>query len=119
MQPDDPMDALPQDSGVPVFQAPWEAKAFALQLALFEAGAFSWKEWAAHLGAEIAIGDAHDDEEGSAYFRYWLRALEGLIVKKNIAPETVLARTASAWIRAAERTPHGQPIELDTGENGQ
>lgn len=111
--PPDPMDGLPQRDGEPVFRAPWEAKAFAIQLALFEAGAFTWREWADRLGAEIARDDLSDDAEGSAYYRYWLRALEGLIADKRIAPDEILAATASAWHHAAERTPHGQPIALE------
>ena len=89
-----------------------EARVFALQLALFEAGAFTWPEWTARLGAEIARNDAVDDAEGSAYYRYWLRALEGLMADKNIAPGSLLPGTAAAWRKAAERTPHGEPIDL-------
>ncbi|MCB1492926.1 MAG: nitrile hydratase accessory protein [Rhodobiaceae bacterium] len=107
------MDALPQDNGAPVFRAPWEAKVFALQLGLFESGAFTWREWTERLGAEIAKGDAADDEEGTAHYRYWLRALEGLMAEKGIAAPGTLAGLAEDWLAAAARTPHGRPILLD------
>jgi hypothetical protein len=44
---------IPRDAEGPVFSEPWEAQAFAMTLALHERGVFTWKEWAAALGAEI------------------------------------------------------------------
>ena len=40
---------VPRDADGPVFAEPWQARAFALALALHEAGLFSWNEWAAAL----------------------------------------------------------------------
>ena len=37
------------DDGEPVFREPWEAQAFAMTLALYERGLFTWTEWAAAL----------------------------------------------------------------------
>ena len=38
--------ALPRDeAGAPVFQAPWEAQAFAMVVRLREAGHLTWAEW--------------------------------------------------------------------------
>ena len=42
---------VPRDEDGPVFREPWEARAFAMALALHEAGVFTWKEWAETLGA--------------------------------------------------------------------
>ena len=36
----------------PVFKEPWEARAFALAVALNESGHLDWSEWAQSLGAE-------------------------------------------------------------------
>ena len=41
------------DDGEPVFREPWEAQAFAMTLALYERGLFTWTEWAAALSAAI------------------------------------------------------------------
>ena len=46
--------SIPRDGEDPVFREPWEAQAFAMALALHERGLFTWPEWAATLGAEIA-----------------------------------------------------------------
>ena len=39
-------------------------------------------------------------------------ALESLVAAKGAATLPELQRTARAWDHAADRTPHGQPIEL-------
>ena len=46
------------------------------------------------------------------YYRQWLAALEGLVASKGLTDAKTLARYADGWGRAAERTPHGTPIEL-------
>lgn len=97
----------------PVFREPWEAQAFALTLTLHERGVFSWPEWAAALGAEIARAQAAGDPDtGDTYYRHWLAALERLVAEKNLADAQTLGRYRDAWARACERTPHGEPIEL-------
>lgn len=97
----------------PVFREPWEAQAFALVLALRDRGLFSAEEWADELGAEIKRAQsAGDPDTGGTYYRHWLSALERLIEAKGIATQQALARHRHAWRRAAERTPHGKPIEL-------
>jgi len=104
---------IPRDAEGPVFREPWEAQAFALTLALHEQGLFTWKEWAATLGAEIRRAQAAGDpDSGETYYRHWLNALERLVAEKGLATAGVLARCREAWQRACERTPHGQPITL-------
>lgn len=104
---------LPRDEGGPTFREPWEAQAFAMTLALYRRGLFTWPEWAAALAAEIKRAQAAGDPDtGHTYYRHWLNALERLIAEKGIADGRNLARYHDAWDRAAHRTPHGQPIEL-------
>jgi nitrile hydratase accessory protein len=104
---------IPRDDDGPVFGAPWEAQAFAMTLALEEQGVFSWGEWAAALGEEIRLAqDTGDPDLGNTYFAHWLRALERLVAGKQLTTADALARCREAWARAAERTPHGSPIEL-------
>jgi nitrile hydratase accessory protein len=106
--------SLPRDAeGGPVFHEPWEAQAFAMTLALFRRGLFTWPEWAASLAAEIERAQAAGDPDtGNTYYRHWLAALEGLVAAKGIADASTLSRYRDAWDHAADRTPHGTPIEL-------
>ena len=104
---------LPHDDDGPVFREPWEAQAFAMALSLHERGLFTWKEWAAALAEEIKIAQANGDPDtGVTYYRHWLATLEKLVAAKGVATREIQHRYRDAWDHAADRTPHGSPIEL-------
>lgn len=104
---------LPQDADGPVFSEPWQAQAFAMTLALHERGLFSWSEWAQALSQAITRAQAAGDPDlGDTYYRHWLDALETLLLAKGLAHANTLHALEHAWEDAAERTPHGQSIEL-------
>ncbi|OHV23333.1 MULTISPECIES: nitrile hydratase accessory protein [Rhizobium] len=96
--------------GGPVFPEPWAADAFAMTVHLHERGLFAWGEWAEALSKELhKPGRA---EDGSDYFDGWVAALSELLVSRGIADASVILDLQQSWQRAAEATPHGQPIEL-------
>ncbi len=101
------------DEGDRVFREPWEARAFAVALVLRDHGLFSQSEWALALAEEIKRAQAAGDPDiGDTYYRHWLRALESMVATKGIAAAETLDRYRLAWDAAADRTPHGKPIEL-------
>ena len=103
----------PRDDAGPVFRAPWEAQAFAMAVALHARGLFTWSEWAQTLARHIAAAQrAGDADEGDTYYHHWLAALEALVAVKGVTSAEELIRHRHAWDHAADRTPHGQPIEL-------
>jgi len=109
--------SIPRDADGPVFREPWEAQAFAMTLALHERGVFTWSEWAATLSREIKRAQsAGDPDTGETYYLHWLAALEKLVAEKGVTSGETLARTKHAWEHACERTPHGQPIELQKSD---
>lgn len=104
---------VPRDQDGPVFREPWEAQAFAMTLALYERGLFTWPEWAATLADEIKSAQAGGDPDtGETYYQHWLNALERMVAHKGVTDPATLKRYHDAWDRASDRTPHGQPIEL-------
>ena len=104
---------LPRGDDGPVFREPWEAQAFAMTLALQERGLFTLTEWSAALGDEIKRAQAAGDPDtGETYYHHWLAALERPATQKGVADHAMLHRYRDAWDHAADRTPHGQPIEL-------
>lgn len=104
---------MPQQCGEPVFAEPWQAQAFAMALSLHRHGLFTWPEWAEALSQQIAAAQAAGDADlGDTYYDHWLAALETLVTAKGASSTDELARFRDAWEQAAERTPHGQPIEL-------
>lgn len=105
---------IPRDPDGPVFREPWEAQAFAMTLALHEQGLFAWTEWTDALSTAIKDAQAAGDpDNGERYYSHWLVALERLVADKGIADPTTLNRVGDAWRRAADRTPHGDPIVLE------
>ena len=81
-----------------VFSAPWEAKAFALVVALHQRGYFEWQEWAQCLGEEIAAAGAEDD--GSQYYLLWLAAAEKLVPEKALCAASELHQRKSSLEQA-------------------
>ena len=104
---------LPHDGDGPVFNAPWEAQAFAMTLALHERGEFSWQEWAETLAAVIGeVKRRGEADTGADYYRHWMTALERIAARKGIVTEALLQERRELWEAAARKTPHGQPIQL-------
>jgi len=109
----DAVPSIPCDAEGPVFREPWEAQAFAMALALSDRGLFAWPEWATILGDEIKKAQAAGDPDtGETYYQHWLNALERMVSEKGVTDASTLRRYHDAWDHAADRTPHGTPIEL-------
>lgn len=107
--------AIPGDDDGPAFSETWEAQAFALTVALHAQGHFTWPEWTAALS--LAIGrarEAGDPDTGETYYQHWLTALETLVAERRLTDADALSLQREAWRRAAARTPHGSPIDLES-----
>jgi nitrile hydratase accessory protein len=107
------LEVLPAGERTPTFNEPWEAQAFAIAVTLQRNGVFTKEEWAMTLGEEIKKAQQlGDPDTGTTYYRHWLAAVEHLVQSKGIANEKKLLQYQEAWHKAADRTPHGQPIVL-------
>ena len=69
---------LPRDNGELVFEAPWQARAFALAVALVERLDLPWDAFRLRLIDEIA---RHPDR---AYYESWAAALESMVVSLGL-----------------------------------
>jgi nitrile hydratase accessory protein len=96
--------APPTENGELVFEAPWEARIFALAHHLCDAGLFHWDEFRKALIAEVAQWDAaHPKGEGYVYYERFQAALEALLAERGVvAPSVLDAETAKL-----EARPHG------------
>ena len=104
---------LPRNDEGPVFQAPWQAQAFALAVKLSEAGHFTWKEWAETLAAELrGAAEPGEPDDGSRYYHHWVAALERIATRKGLTDIATLLDRKEAWADAYRHTPHGKPVEL-------
>ncbi|RKF17096.1 nitrile hydratase accessory protein [Roseovarius spongiae] len=99
-----------RSDGGPLFRAPWQARIFALIVALAQAGRLPWRAFQARLAAEITEMETKGAPEGveDGYFDCWLRAAgEAMSQQRLIAPGEVDAqidalREAIQAIRSAQ-----------------
>ena len=99
---------LPLDEEGPVFQAPWQAQAFALVLGLHREGVFSWQEWAEELGASISKAqEAGDADLGDTYYEHWLAALEKISIDKGLASSSKLLEKKQEAHETHQKLHHG------------
>jgi nitrile hydratase accessory protein len=80
---------LDGEADAPVFNAPWQARAFGLAVTLHRQGRYEWPAFQERLIEEV--GATPTDEFGGAaaareetYYRQWLAALERLLVEEGI-----------------------------------
>lgn len=105
--------ALPRDEDGPVFNEPWQAKAFALAVNLSESGYFTWAEWVEVFSQEIKTAKQRgESDSGDKYYQFWLNALEKICAAKNLVGIIDRHHRKDEWRRAYLNTPHGKPIEL-------
>jgi nitrile hydratase accessory protein len=85
--------ALPRKNGALVFEAPWEARAFGLAVALNEAGVYPWRDFSQGLAAETAALERQGTP--ASYYERWLETLEKLAIARGLVTLDELdARTA-------------------------
>jgi nitrile hydratase accessory protein len=70
--------APPRDNGELVFDAPWQARAFAIALATVERTGLAWDAFRLRLIDTIA------DEPDRPYYDSWVVALEALVVSAGL-----------------------------------
>lgn len=72
-----------------IFQAPWEARAFALVNQLTADNHYSWSEWTTYLINEISATEK-ESPGSKPYYEHWVNACEKLLAVKGIlTPETI------------------------------
>jgi nitrile hydratase accessory protein len=77
-------ESLPRDNGELVFDAPWQARALAIAVAVVERLGLPWDAFRHRLMASIA------EDPQRPYYESWTRALESLVVAEDLATVTAL-----------------------------
>ena len=110
---------LPHDEGGPVFNAPWEARAFAMTVDLHKRGLFDWSDWCETLSGEIrAAQDAGDPDLGDTYYKHWLAALEKIVTRRKVTDAAHLLSVKEDWRAADEHRGFGEAPVLVKGASG-
>ena len=102
-----------KDEQQQVFAEPWEAHAFAIVVKLSEKGLFKWSDWTNTLAEEIKEAKEQGNPDfGNNYYKFWLSALETMLLEKNILKKSDLKSMMEQWRHAYLSTPHGNPVKL-------
>ncbi|MFB6097352.1 MAG: nitrile hydratase accessory protein [Haloferacaceae archaeon] len=87
------------DGDVPTFEAPWQARAFGLAVALADREDRDWQAFHERFVARIDEVDPtamQADVEGT-YYAQWLESLEELLLEEGLVTEGELARRQRAF----------------------
>jgi len=77
--------AYPRRNGEPVFDAPWQSRAFGMVVGLHTAGEFPWQAFKDKLIAQVAAGALSDcPPDGSPYYYQWVAAFCQLLDESGI-----------------------------------
>ncbi|PSP74771.1 nitrile hydratase accessory protein [Halobacteriales archaeon QS_3_64_16] len=119
------------------FEAPWQARAFAIALATTEEGEHSWAAFQNRLAAEVEANDTDGEvdrpnvdsrdrtgvaldagDREAAYYEQWLAALSELLIEtETLSLEEIDARTrafaegertAEEWVEGERDHDHGE-----------
>jgi nitrile hydratase accessory protein len=84
--------AYPRRNGEPVFEAPWQSRAFGMVVDLHKSGRFPWDEFKQRLIAQIDAGRPADaPAEASEYYYQWVEAFSRLAVETGLLQESEIA----------------------------
>jgi nitrile hydratase accessory protein len=73
----------PKSDGKPVFNTPWQARAFALAIVLQSQDNLHWNDFQGRLVEEIQFAESGNHNE-KMYYMKWISALERTICEKEI-----------------------------------
>jgi nitrile hydratase accessory protein len=100
--------AIPRRNGEPVFDAPWEARAFGIAVALHEKGIYSWRDFSQELATAIVEAERHDHD--STYYERWCAALEKLAKASGLVTQDEVDQRMAAYASGMydDHHDHGQ-----------
>lgn len=95
----EPLDVREADE--PAFEAPWQARAFAIAVQLTERGEgdLPWETFQRRLVEEIEADGGDVAATEAVYYEQWLRALERLLVEEGLLTDEELAERAAEFDR--------------------
>ena len=95
------------------FEKPWHGQIFAITVSLSENNVFEWSEFSKVLSEQIKMDKTKKQNGSDDYFFSWIKALENLIIKKNLVDQFNLNFTKQKLKNAFLTTPHGHPVKIN------
>ena len=96
---------MPTEAQELVFNAPWEAKAFAIVNQLTTLEHCTWPEWTQYLAAVIAAIE-QETPDSMAYYQQWVVACERLLADKGLLDAQEIEQKIHTLV-AEQKVEHG------------
>lgn len=91
--------AYPRKNGEPVFDAPWQSRAFGMVVRLHASGVYPWDDFKALLIDEIAKQPCKDAPvDSTQYYLQWVNAFWRLLVAKELLSEAEMKLRAEEFL---------------------
>ena len=108
----------PTAEGEPVFQAPWQARIFALMVSIVNDKFVPWKSFQSRLVAEIdSCKTQARSETASAvelnYYSSWLAAAERTLIEEGFIIDSDIERQMNEIRAAVEQVRHNQTTHIN------
>jgi nitrile hydratase accessory protein len=99
--PELPADAAPpRSNGEPVFDAPWQSRAFGMVVSLHERGAFEWDAFRDRLAEELRVSGS---DGATGYYESWVRAFHRLAVEDGLLGAAEVEARRVEFVSGARR----------------
>jgi nitrile hydratase accessory protein len=96
--------AYPRKNGEPVFDAPWQSRAFGMVVRLHTSGVYPWDDFKKLLIEEVSKQPCKGSTpESSEYYEQWVDAFWRLLVKKGIFSEAEMRARAEEFQTGARQ----------------
>jgi nitrile hydratase accessory protein len=90
--------AYPRKNGEPVFDAPWQSRAFGMVVRLHSVGVYPWDDFKTLLIDEISKQPCHEGPlDSTQYYLQWVNAFWRLLVSKGLLSETEMKKRAEEF----------------------
>jgi nitrile hydratase accessory protein len=96
---------MPTEAQELVFNAPWEAKAFAIVNQLTTLEHCTWPEWTQYLSSAIAATE-HAAPDAVPYYEQWVMACEQLLADKGLLDAQAIDQKMQELVAEKEAEHH-------------
>jgi nitrile hydratase accessory protein len=91
--------AYPRKNGEPVFEAPWQSRAFGMVVRLHTLGVYPWDEFKTLLIDEVKKQPCKDaPPDSTQYYLQWVAAFWRLLVAKGLLTEAEMQQRAEEFL---------------------
>lgn len=95
--------AYPRRNGEPVFDAPWQSRAFGMVVTLHNQGVYPWDDFKERLITEVGTAGCTTEAGGPGYYEHFLNAFWRLLHEQQLLTEQEMLERTEQFRTGARR----------------